>query len=434
MVPAAYSPKRRKSMCAKIRTNEIESLVRETVFGSGKTENQRRIREMARDNGILTASIQSLYEAIGRGSHRGFTVPAMNLRGITFDAARAAFRAAMKDKVGAFIFEIARSEMEYTLQSPAEYAAMVLAAALAEGFKGPVFLQADHTQVRRKNYAADANKELVSIRELVKEAVEAEFYNIDIDASTLVDVEKKDLLEQQEVNGRVTAEMTKYIRSIEPREITVSVGGEIGEIGAGNSTEGDLRAFMTRYQENLVGHVRGISKISVQTGTTHGGIALPDGSIAKVELDFDTLEKLSRVAREEYGLGGAVQHGASTLPDGMFDIFPRRGTLEVHLATGFQNIIFDSPHFPKPLREKINGGLAIKYAGDRKSDETETQFIYRNRKRAFGDFKHDIWNLPPDNLRKIGQELEDRFSLLYHKLNVINTKDVAEKVTKGKLG
>jgi len=415
-------------MCAKISPTELERLVREAAFGAAKTEKQRQIYGIARDSGIFTASIQGLYEAVGRGTYRGFTVPAMNLRGITYDVARAAFRAAIKGQVGAFIFEIARSEMEYTLQSPAEYAAMVLAAAVTTGFQGPVFLQADHTQVRRKNYLADAAKEVDSMKNLIKDAIEAGFYNIDIDASTLVDIQKKDLLEQQDLNARITAGITQYIRSLEPEGITVSVGGEIGEIGAGNSTEGDLRAFMNVYRTNLPAPLRGISKISVQTGTTHGGIALPDGTIARVELDFDTLEKLSRISREEYGLGGAVQHGASTLPDEMFDIFPRRGTLEVHLATGFQNIIFDSPHFPQSLHQKINAGLAVKYAGDRKSDETETQFIYRNRKRAFGDFKAELWDLPPDNLREIGRELEDRFALLYHKLNVMNTRDMVNKV------
>ena len=84
----------------------------------------------------------------------------------------------------------------------------------------------------------------------------------------------------------------------------------------------------------------------MQTGTTHGGVVLPDGSIAKVSIDFNTLKELSQVAREEYGLGGAVQHGASTLPDEAFDMFPKVDTVEVHLATGFQNIIYDSPNFP----------------------------------------------------------------------------------------
>ena len=126
--------------------------------------------------------------------------------------------------------------MGYTLQSPGEYAACILAAALAEGFKGPVFIQGDHMQMRRSNYTTDPEKEIDFIQALIKESVEAGFYNIDIDASTLVDIEKTDLLDQQEVNGRITAEMTKFIRNIEPNGITVSVGGEIGEIGAGNST------------------------------------------------------------------------------------------------------------------------------------------------------------------------------------------------------
>jgi fructose/tagatose bisphosphate aldolase len=413
---------------AKITAEEIGSLVRGVVFGPTRVENQRRINEIARTEGIFPASIQSLYEAIGKGSYRGFTVPAMNIRGITYDVARAAFRAVLKNRVGAFIFEIARSEIDYTQQRPGEYAAVVLAAAVAEGYRGPIFLQGDHFQMHRKNYFADVKKETGVIQALVKEAIEAGFYNIDIDASTLVDIDKPDLPEQQANNGQVTAEMTKYIRNIEPKGIIISVGGEIGEIGAGNSTVGDLKAFMEKYREHLVSHVKGISKISVQTGTSHGGVALPDGTIAKVELDFETLEKLSKMAREEYGLGGAVQHGASTLPDEMFDIFPRVGTLEVHLATGFQNIIFDSPGFPENLLGKIHSGISAKYAADRKSNETEAQFIYRNRKRAFGDFKQDIWEIPQENLRKIGEELEERFALLFRKLNVVNTRDIVNAV------
>lgn len=292
-------------MSAQSNPREIETLVREMVFTENK-EKQLRIRQKAQANGIFPASIQNLYEAIGKGQYPGFSVPAMNIRGITFDAARAAFRAAIKNKVGAFIFELARSEMSYTLQTPGEYSAVVMAAALAEGFKGPVFIQGDHMQIRHKNYIADPQKELGFIRGLIKDCVEAGFYNIDIDASTLVDIEKSDLLAQQEANGLVTGEITNYIRGIQPKGVTISVGGEIGEIGSGNSTVGDLKAFMAVYRKYLSPTMKGISKISVQTGTTHGGIALPDGTIAKVKLDFDTLGKMSQIARAEYGMGGAV--------------------------------------------------------------------------------------------------------------------------------
>jgi len=257
--------------------------------------------------------------------------------------------------------------------------------------------------------------------------VSAGFFNIDVDASTIVNLERQTLEEQQEKNCQVTADMTGFIRGIEPEGITISVGGEIGEVGRRNSTVEDLRAFMLGYLSLLGSGVKGISKISVQTGTAHGGVVLPDGSIASVQLDFNTLGELSKAAREEYGIGGAVQHGASTLPDEAFDKFPEVGTLEVHLATGFQNIIYDSPHFPRELLNVIYRHLWDKYSAERKPGETEEQFLYKTRKKAFGDFKKEMWSLPEENLDGVRETLEERFSLLFQKLNVVETVDLISR-------
>lgn len=412
------------------KNENIDALIKLAVFEGDpylKAGGFWDIHEEALDRGIYPASIQGLYEAAGQGLYSGITVPAINIRGITYHVARAVFRAAKKDGAGAFSFEIARSEMDYTLQSPGEYAACILAAAIREEFQGPVFIQGDHFQVRRKMYREDPDAELNDIKELIRESVNAGFYNIDIDASTLVDLTKSGLEEQQAKNSEITAEMTSFIRGIEPEGVTVSVGGEIGEIGRGNSTTEDLKAFMDGYRRRLDTDIKGISKISVQTGTSHGGVVLPDGSIAQVSIDFNTLKELSRVAREEYSMGGAVQHGASTLPDEAFDMFPKVDTVEVHLATGFQNIIYDSPHFPPHLLATIHKHLDAQYKDETKPGETEEQFIYKTRKRAFGDFKKELWHLPEPNHRGIMKELEDRFSLIFHKLNVINTKDLVNK-------
>jgi hypothetical protein len=203
--------------------------------------------------------------------------------------------------------------------------------------------------------------------------------------------------------------------------VTISVGGEIGEVGGRNSTVSDLRAFMAGYIRDLAPDVQGISKISIQTGTKHGGVLLPDGSMASVEIDFQALEEISRVAREEYGLAGAVQHGASTLPDEAFDMFPKAGTAEVHLATGFQNLIFDSPYFPKEMLAKIYRELSERYEHERKPGDTQKQFLYKTRKKAFGLFREEAWSLPEESLAGIRQTLEDRFSLLFQKLNVVDT-------------
>ena len=416
-------------MSTSITGDRIDGLVEQAVFGDeqAREESRRQIRELAASQGIYPASIQGLYEAAGKGAYHNRTVPAINIRGMTYQVARAVFRAALKHRVGAFIFEIARSEIDYTRQKPAEYAICMLAAAIKEGYQGPVFIQGDHFQMNRKRYSADPKQETETIRELIREAVNAGFLNIDIDASTLVDLERKTLEQQQEENCRVTAEMTRFIRSIEPEGVTISVGGEIGEVGKQNSTVEDLRAFMSGYRVRLGPDVKGISKISVQTGTTHGGVVLPDGGIASVELDFDTLKGLSKVAREEYGMSGAVQHGASTLPDEAFHLFPEVGTAEVHLATGFQNIIYDSPHFPQELTQRINQHLLQQYSDERKPSDTEEQFRYKTRKKAFGDFKKEIWSIPADNLREIGETLEERFVYLFQKLNVVDTRDLVNK-------
>lgn len=410
-------------------TNNIDTLIKDAVFGTGqeKENARKKIRSLTAEKGIVPASIQGLYDASGKGLYSGITVPAINIRGITYDVARAVFRAAMKNRVGAFIFEIARSEIDYTGQRPAEYATCVLAAAIKEGYKAPVFIQGDHFQVNAKKYSQDPGKEINAIKELTREAITAGFYNIDIDASTIVDLKKTTIEQQQEGNSRITAEMTQFIRSIQPAGVVISIGGEIGEVGKTNSTVEDLRAFMSGYLKILGPNVKGISKISVQTGTSHGGVVLPDGSIAQVQIDFDTLGKLSKVARAEYGMGGAVQHGASTLPDEAFNKFPEVGTVEVHLATGFQNIIYESAYFPRELLNNINKLLAEKYSAERKSEDTEEQFLYKTRKKAFGDFKKEMWDIPDKQRNGIGHELEDRFTLIFKKLNVVNSVNLVSK-------
>ena len=240
----------------------------------------------------MSASIQSLYEAMGRKELGGFTVPAINIRGITYDVAQAVFRAAIKGNVGPVLFEIARSEIGYTKQRPLEYTCAVMAAAVKSGWRGPVFLQGDHFQINAKKFAADAEKETQTVKNLIREAIVAGFYNIDIDTSTLVDLSQPTVKDQQRTNFTLAAELTTLIRDLEPEGITVSVGGEIGEVGGKNSTVDELQVFMDGYLEELKKRgeaFKGISKISVQTGTTHGGVPLADGTVAKVKIDFDVL-------------------------------------------------------------------------------------------------------------------------------------------------
>ena len=387
----------------------------------------KKIFDAAYEKGIYPASIQEFYVARGRGEFAGFTVPAINLRTLTYDLARAIFRVANKNDSGAFIFEIARSEMGYTNQPPIEFASAVMAAAIKENFSGPVFIQGDHFQANAAKYKENPNKEIEGLQALSVDAVNSGFFNIDIDSSTLVDLAKPTLKEQQLLNYEVCAKLTQFIRHLEPKRITISMGGEIGEIGHQNSTPEDLRVFMGGLKEKLGKGLVGISKISVQTGTTHGGIVLPDGSIAQIMLDFNTLKTLSEVARREYGLAGAVQHGASTLPSEDFHRFVECEAAEVHLATEFQNMIYESKHFPADLKQKIYAWLKVNAIGEAKQGETEDQFLYKTRKKALGPFKKEIMRLPQETRDAIAAELEAKFNFLFKQLNVVNKRDLVNK-------
>jgi len=421
-----------------LRSGGIDRLAHAAVFGADtdvRDSARWLIGEAGRLLGVAPASIHDLYMARGRGETQGFTVPAMNIRASSFDTARALFGAARDLKVGALILEIARSEIGYTDQRPGEYVAVLTAAAIKEGWTGPLFIQGDHFQLNAKKYKADPQAELRAVKDLIKEALHAGFYNIDIDTSTLVDLGQDGLDAQQETNYRLSAELTAYVRHYQPQGVDVSIGGEIGEVGTENSTPEELRAYMDGYNRELARlsektgtRFEGLSKISVQSGTSHGGVVLPDGSIADVAIDFETLRTLSEIARDEYGMAGAVQHGASTLPQSAFGKFPEMETAEIHLATNFQNILYDQ--IPAGLREKMYEHTRESFPEERKPSDTEEQFIYKARKKAIGAFKRELWELPEGDREKVRAALRETFEFLFHQLRVTGTQETVRRFVK----
>jgi fructose-bisphosphate aldolase, class II len=385
------------------------------------------IWEASQELGAQSASIQALYEARARGEVHGFTVPAINIRAQTFDMARTAFETAEAADVGAVILELARSEQTYTFQRPIDYATAVLAGAIAAGWQHPVFIQGDHYQFNAKKYAADPESMTEEIRRASRLAIDAGYRNIDIDSSTLVDLSKPTVDEQQRENYVRAAELTALIRSLEADGVTVSVGGEIGEVGHKNSTVEELRAYLDGYRQELDARApgaKGISKVSVQTGTSHGGVPLPDGGVAEVKLDFEVLRELGHIART-YGLAGAVQHGASTLPDELFHRFLAVETAEIHLATGFQNLLYEHPAFPASLHREIEAWCHGNAADERKPDQTDQQFVYTTRKKALGPFKRQLWEL--DTKDEILAAQRRKISYLFTELGVNDSRSMVDQ-------
>jgi fructose/tagatose bisphosphate aldolase len=418
---------------SRLREELLDELVFEAVFNpdEGLREACRWVIWSASQAlGCGSSSIHDLYLARGRGEidPDAFTVPAINIRASAYLSARQAFAAAIERDVGAVVLEIAKSEMAYTDQRPGEYTAVILAAALREGWHGPVFLQGDHFQFNATRWREDPDADMAGLKALTREAIAAAFLNIDIDSSTLVDLSQPAVTAQQAVNASNTVELTLLIRQLQPAGVVIGVGGEIGEVGKANSTEEELRAYLDGYFSTLHGAgIPGLSKVSIQTGTSHGGVPMPDGSVAEVKIDFDTLRRLSTVARDEYGLAGCVQHGASTLPDEAFHHFPANGTAEVHLATGFQNILYDEPGLPPELRSEMMAWTLANCADERKEGESESQFLYKTRKKALGPFKRALWTLPVDAEAQIAANLRSRFGILFDELQIAGTRSLVDR-------
>jgi hypothetical protein len=66
-------------------------------------------------------------------------------------------------------------------------------------------------------------------------------------------------------------------------------------------------------------------------------------------------------------------------------------------------------------------------ADQKKKGETESQFLYKNRKLAVGAFKEQVWNLPPGTREAIRGSLQRKFAFLFEKLGVTDTRDVVAR-------
>ncbi|MEO7667591.1 MAG: aldolase, partial [Dehalococcoidia bacterium] len=135
--------------------------------------------------------------------------------------------------------------------------------------------------------------------------------------------------------------------------------------------------------------------------------------------------RLGAVARTEYQLAGTVQHGASTLPEDIFHTFRDIETAEIHLATGFQNALYEHPAFPAEMHAQIEGWCFENALDERKSDQTDQQFVYTSRKKAIGPFKRELWDLATRD--EILAAQASKIEFLFRELGVIGTRDMVDR-------
>ena len=107
---------------------------------------------------------------------------------------------------------------------------------------------------------------------------------------------------------------------------------------------------------------------------------------------------------------------------------PTTETAEIHLATNFQNMLYD--HLPTELREEIYEWLRVNAKEERKATDTDEQFFYKTRKKALGPFKKQLWELPADVKEKLARAYDAKFEFLFTQLAVQGTAAAVNRYVK----
>ena len=407
-----------------LRSPRMDALVRTAVFGEVPARERARwlLWELARTLGVRVASMHGLNAARARGDISGFAVPAVSLRGPAYVGARAAFRVARRLDAGAFTLTLARAEIAHADQRPAEYVAAVLGAALREGYRGPVFLQADHFRVNPVTYAADPEGEVAALKQLAREAVDAGCWNVDLDVSALVRRDVTAPTGRQQPNAEVTADVLAYLRDCEPPGVTICVGAELGTLDVRrHDAPAELRAFLAGVREALARRVGtdvpGLAKVGVRTAAMAGRTPLGGEAVGRPEAW--ALAALSRLARTEFGLGGTVHYASAALPAAALGEFARANVAQVHLGARFQQLLLDS--LPTELAAAMETWAGEHAPGLRQPGETAAEAVERARWKALGPFKRALWELPAAYGDALGVAYERLLEPLFTALGVAGT-------------
>lgn len=382
------------------------------------------IRSAAMSHNIWCDSIQPLYKVMSRGKTKPLTIPAFNMRGLTYFIARSIFRVARRDKVGPFIFELSPAEMYHTGQTPLEYTTAVLAAALREHYEGPVFMQGDHFSPDGIHFGSDPDSLGPDLESLIKDSIDAGFYNFDLNGIQLTESHNTNTDPDFSQQTENMVQNIELLNRLQPRNIVVNIGTGIANTADVNTSVNSVRKFLQSLADAIAesGLKTSVSKFKIQAGTSEKSVDDPDENAASKELDFSQLQALSDVVKNEFSLAGTVIPITSIESENVFNKLADCGVVEIHLGTELQNLIFDHSRFPAGLREEIHSFLETEYPDTRQPDWSDQLFYFKKRIRAWKHFKRTLWTLDHRTRSVMCSYLEDKFALLFEGLNLQNTQ------------
>jgi len=393
--------------------NIIDALIQTALFAESeevKSFTRWLIRETGKQIGNFPASLHPLYQTLADDSENvshQYVIPSIDISGMTYEMARAVYRARQRTDTGPVIFELNDSDQMADATPLSDYTVSVIAAAIkeqhAENGWGPIFLKRN-LKVNIDRSSEELEGKLRELTDTIDRTLDAGIYNISIDAS-VPDGDDNTVEPDPTENARITAELVRYIRSKEPKNTPVTVSGTLTISENLTIAPKQLRTFLQEFQQQISSEeaekdVRGIATVSIRRSNNSADNSGSDGKLVWSDSNKDMLTNLSNIAREEFALFGIVPRDIPQLSEQSLSDLSDENVTELQYSRDFQNFILNHPRFPRHLGKQI---------------QTSSQ-----EKNGVSLKKH-LWEIEPHLLGIIMRDLEEEFVTLFDRLGIHHT-------------
>lgn len=301
---------------------------------------------------------------------------------------------AAKKLDAALLFEIAKSEVGYTGQSPAEFYQKITETARQIDFDTPYAIHGDHITIKENTPEA-----IASAKNLIEQEVAAGFTSYAIDASHNFNFDGKTEREQLSDNIEITVKLADLI----PRDASLEV--EVGEVGRTNAdgtkkltTVAESVAFIEALKEQGVKP----DLLAINNGSIHGNIFDEQGNIVEqVGIDIERTKAIVDAIRP---LGVKLaQHGITGTPLRLMHLLIDAGISKGNVGTNWQNIVVEN--LPQDVLAKMESWtLESEHAKKmlaKKPKISRKELVAKNIKHSLKVFKGELLGLPDDVKQKI---------------------------------
>lgn len=251
--------------------------------------------------GIYFSSLQKMNQSQGNQSaFSKICIPVFDISELTFEQLQELTKAihgesSKKNSLAAFCIDFA---LDGEVDLPVQLS-RITAVALLHGYQGPLFLQADQLKFDALRFENDRENLLDELKSKTKQAIRFGIFNINYDASQLVDEEASRISEKMLMNLKMVALGTNlWVRNFQPNGMVVSVSGNLGGSDGSLPGEADVKEFLQRLLKE---------GSRLRFGVTGDDISKIEIPVTKINQESVSLiNQLNEVIRRDIKLGGVV--------------------------------------------------------------------------------------------------------------------------------